>query len=922
MEKSRINTNRLINEIMSNDTFAVMLFAPPGTGKTDFLTELSNRYRTVFWFNALTDNVEAFSICLAEKIFRDYPEVMRKIKQLRYCESELNNEIIIITALLQHISTIKGNCLLVFERMEMLPEKFNYGLIERLIKHCPKNLKIVVASDSFINFDYNMFEPLYPILIDENILGQKTAKPDFNAYLKGLNEKQKAFLCYISELDYLDRDFIKTFYPEGVEILERLSRQEGYVATRDITFIRLNTLLRNWLLKHKDKCVEEMEAFDEINASERLGNYLLENERYYDAFKVFHKTNDIQKIELSLKGIVANKNLKLNLYSYAKYYKNTIYDGLSDYPYYRLYLAFHAFVNNDWQDCMLLAKEVISAFTEDAKGKNALLCSNVLILRSYMKLGEFNKALDMIRELKPIYENNLSDYENILFLIPQIYRELDLAVNFSDIARYEIVLDREDIKEKIWYAKTMQAIAELYFDTGNYKKAMSVTSQIKKVISFYVIPHNLIMFYYYSGDIETASSIAAASLRFALKHDITRDVSLLYTALANVDMYYGKVQDALEKYDIAISLDKENSHTKFYNISQRCMAYARYGDLNYAKEVSHIYLKYCETYVPQYANMMLCSLAFCYSKLGNKEQAYFYATKCVTQSKSRSIFWLCGMAIATSYLLERGDLKDAHSLVKNILRSSYVYGMEIMLVDNIDIFESLLKYAVKNNIETEYIEKLNTMIKKKEGMKQISYNLRVKFFGTTAVFSGNTEIQWKTKKAKELFLHYILAGEEGIDRSVIIEYLWKNYMYDSAINNLKTTNNIIRKTLTAYDIDFQLKYLNRKYILDINNIDNDYEDFRKLLEVYKDEENINNRKNIMNELLDRFREGFALEVENVNFDEHRKFLTNEMLFLLLKLINDLYDRKSYIEAKKYLIQLNHIDKDEEYKDISQSFELI
>ena len=178
-------------------------------------------------------------------------------------------------------------------------------------------------------------------------------------------------------------------------------------------------------------------------------------------------------------------------------------------------------------------------------------------------------------------------------------------------------------------------------------------------------------------------------------------------------MYYGKVKEALQKYDIAVSLDKENSYTKFYNISQRCMAYARHGDLNYAKEVSHIYLKYCETYAPQYANMLLCSLAFCFYRLGNKEKAYFYATKCVTQSKSRSIFWLCGMAIATAYLLERGDLKDANSLVRNILKSSYVYGMEIMVVDNIDVFEPLLTYASKNGIETAYIDKLNTMIKKK-----------------------------------------------------------------------------------------------------------------------------------------------------------------------------------------------------------------
>lgn len=915
MDLFSINTNKLINNIMSNDTFAVMLFAPVGSGKTDFLTELSNRYRTVFWFSALTDNVESFSTCLAEKIFRDNPEMMQRIRQLRYCESELNNEAVIITALLQHISTIKGNCLLVFERMEMLPNKFDYSLIERLIKHCPKNLKIVISSDYFINFDYNKFEPLCPILIDENILGQKPSKPDFDTYVKDFDEKQRAFLTYIADLDYLDRDFIKTFYPEGIDILERLSCQECYVATRDVTFFRLNTLLRNWLKKHKDKYTEELKEFDAITAYARLGNYLFESKKYYDAFKVFHKISDLDNIELCIKGIIKNKSMKLSLYSYCKYYENAIYDCVKSYPYYRLYLAFHSYVHKNYELSYITSNELAEEFKE--KDKHAYLCCKIINMKCNLKWGKFNEVLELIKDLKPQFEYSLNDYEDIFSKVPKVYRELDIPMNFSDINRYEAILTKQESKDKIWYAKVMQAIAEAYFDAGNYKKAMQTTAQIRKVVPFYIIPHNLIMFYYFSGEVEVASNIANSALRFALKHEIQKDVSLLYTALANIDMYYGKFKEALKKFDTAISLDDENGYTKFYNISQRCMAYARYGDLNYSKEVSHIYLKYCETFAPQYANMMLCSLAFCYSKLGNKEQAYFYATKCVTQSKSRSIFWLSGMAIATSYLLERGDLKDAHSLVKNILKSSYVYGMEIMLVDNIDIFESMLEFGYENGIEVGYIEKIRAMVKKKEGMKQVSYNLRIKFFGATAIFTGNTEIQWKTKKAKELFLHYILAGSDGIDRNMIIEYLWKDYVYESAINNLKTTNNIIRKTLTQHDIDFKLDYINCKYVLNIKNVVNDYEEFTKLVEVYKLEENIASRKAMMDELMDRFREGFAVEINNSDFNKHREYLTQEIVFLLLKLIQVLIVRKDYIDSKKYLTFLKQLDDTEEYTNLTE-----
>ena len=800
--------------------------------------------------------------------------------------------------------------------MEIMSEKFDYSLIERLIKHCPKNLKIVVSSDSFINFDYNKFEPHYPILIDENILGEKPYKPNFDTYIKDFNTKQKLFLTYISSLDYVDKDFVNEFYPDGNEVLARLSCQECYVATRDIKTFRLNTLFRNWLKKEQTNYKEEFESFMEINSIKRFGNFLLKNKRYYEAFKIFNKSSNLEGIEKSLKGIIENKNDINNLKNYCRYNNNTVFGCVKDYPYYRWYLSLNLYVQGDYNVCYITAKDL----TEEYRGKNnkIFIHSFELMIKCHLKRNRFNDANELIKEIKSSNDIfNIDDFEEIFSFIPLISRELDIPINFSEINIYEEALDKKESKDKIWYAKIMQAIAEAYFDTGNYQKAMGLTKQIKKVIPYYVIPHNLIMFYYFSGNIDVASNIAKESLEFALKHEITKDVSLLYTALANIDLYYGRAKDALKKFDIAISIDKENDYTKFYNISQRCMAYARYGELNYAKEVSHIYLKYCETFSPYYANMMLCALAYCYAKLGNNEQSYFYATKCIKESKSRSIFWLCGMAIATSYLLQRGNLKDANSLIKNILKSSYIYGMEIMLVDKIDIFEPLLIYARNNGIEIDYVNKIYIMIKKKEKQKHTSYNLQVKLFGMTNIYFEDKEIQWKTKKAKELFLHYILADNDGIDRNMIIEYLWKDYVYESAINNLKTTNNIIRKTLKQYDIDFNLNYVNSKYVLKIDNLTNDYNDFMELLERYKEENNIITKKKTMNELIEINRKGFAIEIKNIDFDKHRNYINYEMTIILLKLVKELINSNDFIDAKRYLNYLLQIDKNEDYNRLSE-----
>jgi two-component SAPR family response regulator len=465
---------------------------------------------------------------------------------------------------------------------------------------------------------------------------------------------------------------------------------------------------------------------------------------------------------------------------------------------------------------------------------------------------------------------------------------------------------------QIWYPKVLQAVSEAYFDIGNYKKTVQLINRIREIIPFYVIPHNIVMFYYYSGNIEATRSMAQEALDFAERNEITKDVSYLYTALANTELYNGNIEEALRLFDNAVQLDKTNSLTKFFNIALRSMAYARYGDINYAKEITHIYLKYCETYYPQYANMLLCAMAFCYYKLKSPEQAYFYATQCIKTSKARSIFWLIGMAIATTHLLNTDELKDAQKLIRNIIKSSYIYGMEIVLVDNIDIFEPLFDFAIKNNIETDYLNNIYLAVSKKKAQKKRTGNLKIKLFGTTSVLYKEEEIAWKTRKAKELFFHYILAGEKGIDRNVIINYLWKDYLYESAINNLKTTNNIIRKTLSQYNVDFKLEYMNTKYILTLKDVSIDYLDYARIASQYKREINIKKQIELMNIMLDIYKEDFALDMDKADFNNARQSIKQELMIKLLKLSRELSQAGDYIEAKKFIQALAIIDRNTDY----------
>ena len=93
------------------------------------------------------------------------------------------------------------------------------------------------------------------------------------------------------------------------------------------------------------------------------------------------------------------------------------------------------------------------------------------------------------------------------------------------------------------------------------------------------------------------------------------------------------------------------------------------------------------------------------------------------------------------------------------------------------------------------------------------------------------EIFWKTKKCKELFLLYSFYPD-GIERNKIISEIWSDYVYASAINNLKTTNNLIRKTLKEYGIPFDFSYANGKYKLTTEYSESDIDAYRALQKEY------------------------------------------------------------------------------------------
>jgi two-component SAPR family response regulator len=188
---------------------------------------------------------------------------------------------------------------------------------------------------------------------------------------------------------------------------------------------------------------------------------------------------------------------------------------------------------------------------------------------------------------------------------------------------------------------------------------------------------------------------------------------------------------------------------------------------------------------------------------------------------------------------------------------------------------------------------------------------------TVLVQLNGEEIKWKTKKARELFMIYIFKSSQGIDRSKIFSLLWGEYIYESAINNLKTTNNIIRNTLSKYKIVYKLGYKNGKYFLSLANCEFDYVKYHKYIERFNAENILSEKITLMLDIIDMYGDGFAPELVNAEFREIRATLKHNICFMLAEFIKILKEKGRLIDANKFQNALVRIDDLGKYRDTTR-----
>ncbi len=910
----------VINEIMSCKASSTIILTKSDGEHVGFVADLANNYQRTFWLNISHVNIYSFAMTFAYKLLRD-PSKLMKFLQFNQCESDYNKDIIIINAVLEHVATWNYDCLLVIDDLEKLYKDFDHKILETIIKNAPKNLKIVLISDTFPDLNYNVFDTFAPKLINKDRL---TITPfDESIINENFSDKDWEFLAKIaSSKEHVDRRIIERIYPKrGIELTEYIARRyRSVIMAKGDELFHISTKLAGFLKEHKGiDCAQYTEWYDtflyEYFCSEETRQYIL-------ALIIAINYNKEEWIDRAVSRIVNNAGMHCLLAEFLSKYDLSERRYTDKYKYVRYLIIASNLMKKRYDEALQKSNELIKEVEERSQLESRLIraiAESMFFGNKKRESGEYAKNIISERVDKYGIEAIEELVETVKGL-PDVIINGNLHIEVSTYKTYEKYLLDEQHKDKPWYYSMLQNCIRTNLGLGNYKRSIELLKQLKTDIPYYVVPHNIIAVYFFAGDMELAKKAADEIIVNSHINGVSSNITDAYVLSGLVSFYYNNYAHAQQMLDFAVknfSMRNQGESSLFNAVSIRAVIYAEIGRAEYGKDIALLYEQRCEITGSKYAATMAGTAAYCYWVLRDKDNALLYAKKCIANSSERSAFWLISTAIVINYLFEDDDdeFKTSRSLVAKFLNASKNYGMHMLFVMCAKCFLPLIECAEKFNIEPEYVSQVKNVMERKEIDAFMDSTVTVKFIGTTAVFVDRKEIVWKTRKAKELFLMYVLRGEEGIDRNEIINTFWGDYLYVSAINNLKTTNNIIRNTLSSRNIKFKLEYVNSKYTLKLASVNTDLESYDMLMKELYAELDVYQKMRIMNKIITTYGIGFAPDVKVKYFDKKREKLRDDLGIELIRLIREIVNINDDVATKKYVSTLKKLQVSFDYTSL-------
>ncbi|HEY2491747.1 MAG TPA: response regulator [Paenibacillus sp.] len=140
---------------------------------------------------------------------------------------------------------------------------------------------------------------------------------------------------------------------------------------------------------------------------------------------------------------------------------------------------------------------------------------------------------------------------------------------------------------------------------------------------------------------------------------------------------------------------------------------------------------------------------------------------------------------------------------------------------------------VRSDRLSKTMDRISEYVESKQDQTEIkNLTMRMNMFRQVTVEVPSQQfavIQWRTTKAQELFLYLLQHRGQPVRKSVLIDMLWPEYEPDKVYSQLYTTIYHIRKTLTSYGEHFQIVNSMECYVLTIDHVLLDVEEWESKL---------------------------------------------------------------------------------------------
>ncbi len=852
----RDRNNRIINSIMSGQT-PVFLLCPTEPSYLDFLPDLTNNYHTVYTYSAAWNTQVDFLLYFAKTVLSE--EEYAVAEAYVNCRQD-GYERMLLKKILLKIFLVHNDCLFFLTALEKLDPSFDFSIFEYLMAECPDNLKLVFCSTAVPHIFYGMNDRAFPRIIvcdrpgEELPFSESVFTEDF------FDESRLHVLKELSVCPYVDNNFAERLFPGSSLLLAALARNYRSVILKAGDFYSFHPLARAALEKVCDK---PCRSFSEL--TQKYVSFYFENGQYRSALEKAIEFNKPDMVEKTV-AVLFEKGQEDFVCRLFMRYKLS----LPDLP-------------------------ICNAFTKAAAGdfRGALEASKKTERESVRKKAYYMLSFylpDVRKEAFNRFCNELDKEPELLFSCVGFIGYL----TYSEKKTLGVLPGFIKTTERIFEEGTkdivfLHYVSKIYAAIGNYVEAKKFLLRIKELCDYYRYSYAQSWSFFFNMPIDIVASYAKET-----SNTLLECCGYLYEGNK------AQVLSCLKKIENKDVYNPEG----MLGLALQSLFYAEAGDPDFGRSLALLYAVLCEREDREESSLLFTSIAYCEWMLRNNNRAIAILQK-VQKTNTDAFFSFLTAALEIACTLDAEPYSVVEKRLEKLLSVAEKREYDNAIVVLRTLFTPLISFAERNGICSDYSSKMSLLLVRNKEATVGRKNIQVKYFGSSAVYMDKREIFWKTRKCKELFLLYSFYPD-GIERNKIISEIWSDYVYASAINNLKTTNNLIRKTLKEYGIPFEFTYANGKYRLTTERCESDIESYRLLQKEYAEADDLRKKAILASRMLSLTDEGLALDCELPSLKQEDRRIKEEQSLMLTGLIREMIRLNDYLNAKRFLLRLEKI----------------